>query len=145
MTEVAISTISIIIAIVLNLIPAKVTSFTIMPDKEGRETIRLTKQADGGWKMTDGSKGEMGTIHVDGTKMTVKDDGKKQTVDLSDHLDIDKDTDWKKIEKVGLGGSTLKIERKPNGLDLTLRAGKKDGGSDVPVKVRWEEGKEECK
>ena len=27
-------------------------------------------------------------------------------MDLSDHLDIDKDTDWKKLKKVGMRGTT---------------------------------------
>lgn len=139
MTEAAISTFSILVAIILNLIPADVTSFTIREDVEGRETIRLTKQADGGWKMTDGSKGNpVSTIRVDGTKMTVTEDGGKRTVDLSGHLDIDKNTDWEKLEEVGIGGAALKIERKPDGLDLTIRDGNKDGERGELLKVRWE-------
>ena len=143
MTEVAISTFSIIVAMVLNLIPADVTSFTIAEGVKGRETIHLTKQADGGWKMSDGPNRDMGTIYLDGTKLTVKNDGKKQTVDLSGHLDIDKDTDWEKLKTISLKGATLKIDRKPNGLDLVLREGKKDGGRGESMKVRWEVPKKE--
>jgi hypothetical protein len=143
MTEVAISTFSIIVAMVLNLIPGGVTSFTIKDDVKGRETITLTKQADGGWKMSDGPKRDMGTIYLDGTKLTAKSDGKKQTVDLADHVDIDKDTDWKKLKTISLKGATLKIERKPNGLDLILRDGKKDDGGGERLKVRWEVPKKE--
>ena len=138
MTEVAISTFSIIVAMVLNLIPGGVTSFTIAEDVKGRETITLTKQADGGWKMSDGPKRDMGTIYLDGTKLTAKIDGKKQTVDLSDRLDIDKDADWSKLKTLKLGGTTLKIERKPNGLDLLLQNPKKDSDGGERLKVRWE-------
>ena len=143
MTEVTISCFSIIVAMVLNLIPADVTSFTIAEDVRGRETIRLTKQADGGWKMSDGPKGDMGALYVDGAKLTMKDGGKKQTVDLSDHLDIDKDTDWSKLDALKLKGATFKIERKPNGLDLRLQDAKKDEGLGKLVKVRWEKNKKE--
>ena len=139
MTELAISLFSIVAAIILNLIPSDVTRFTITEDVQGREAIHLTKQADGGWKMSGGPKGDMGTIYVDGTKLTVKDGGKKRTVDLSNHLDIDKNTNWEKIEKVDLGGATLKIDRKPDGLDLTLLEGKKDSERGELLKVRWEE------
>jgi hypothetical protein len=141
--EIAISTMSMIVAIILNLTPADVSRFTIMEDVKGRETIRLTKQADGGWKMSDGPKRDMGTIYIDGTKLTVKVGDKKQTVDLADHLDIDKDTDWKKLKKVGMRGATLKIDRKPDGLDLVLREGKKDGGRGELLKVQWKERKKE--
>jgi hypothetical protein len=141
--EIAISTMSMIVAIILNLTPADVSRFTIMEDVKGRETIRLTKQADGGWKMSDGPKRDMGTIYIDGTKLTVKVGDKKQTVDLADHLDIDKDTDWKKLEKISISGTTLKIDRKPDGLDLVLREGKKDGGGGVLLKVQCKERKME--
>ncbi len=67
-----------IAAIILNLIPADVTRFTITEGEQGKETIHLTKQADGGWKMADGPKGDMGTLYVDGSKLTVKNGGKKQ-------------------------------------------------------------------
>lgn len=132
-----------IAAIILNLIPADVTRFTITEGEQGKETIHLTKQADGGWKMADGPKGDMGTLYVDGSKLTVKNGGKKQMVDLFDRLDIDKDADWSKLKTLKLSGTTLKIERKPNGLDLRLQDAKKDEGLGKLVKVRWEKNKKE--
>ena len=73
----------------------------------------------------------------------MKTNGRTRTVDLSGHLDIDKDTDWAKLKTISLKGATLKIERKLNGLDFILRDGKKGDGREESMKVRWEVPKKE--
>lgn len=131
---------SMIIAIVLNLIPADVTSFTVEGLHEGK-VLRCTQQAGGDWILADeAGKGDRVAFRVDGTKLTMKDAGKEQTVDLADHLGIDKDADWSKIKELEIRGGALAIERKPDGLDLVFRPGKKDDADQRRIRVRWEAG-----
>lgn len=129
---------SLILAIVLNLVPPDVKSFTVEGLREG-ETIRCTKQAGGDWRVID-EAGQVDRVafHVDGTKLTVKDDGDKQTMDLADHLGIEKDADWSKIETINIGDGSITIERRPDGLDLAFRPEKNDDAKQKRIRVRWE-------
>ena len=137
MTPVAILPLfSLIIAIVLNLIPADVTSFTVESE---RATLRCTKQAGGDWILADESgRGNRVAFHVDGTKVTMKEAEKEQTVDLGDHLGIDKDADWSKIKTFNIRDNALAIERKPDGLDLVFQPERKVDANQQRIRVRWE-------
>jgi hypothetical protein len=130
--------ISLILAIVMNLIPANVTSFTVEGLDEGL-TLRCTKHDDGDWVLTDEvGKGDRVAFRVDGTKLTMKDADKEQTIDLAGQLGIDQDADWSKIEELKIRGNVLAIERKPDGLDLVFRPEKKDDAKPQRFRVRWE-------
>lgn len=138
MTQVAVNMIYLILAIVMNLIPANVTSFTVEGLDEGL-TLRCTKQDNGDWLLTDeAGKGDRVAFRVDGTKLTMKEGGKEQTVDLAGHLGIDKDADWSKIKTFNIGGNALAIERKPDGLDLVFQPEKNDDAKQQKIRVRWE-------
>lgn len=130
--------ISLILAIVMNLIPANVTSFTVEGLDEGL-TLRCTKQDDGDWVLTDeAGKGDRVAFRVDGTKLTMKDVGKEQTIDLAGQLGLDEDADWSKIKELKIRGSKLVIERKPDGLDFVFGPEKNDDATPERIRVRWE-------
>ena len=60
---------SIILAIVLNLIPANVTSFTV-DGRDERETLRCTKQAGGDWiRINEARRDRVVAFRVNGTKL----------------------------------------------------------------------------
>ena len=130
--------ISLILAIVMNLIPANVTSFTVEGLDEGL-TLRCTKHDDGDWVLTDEvGKGDRVAFRVDGTKLTMKDADKEQTIDLAGQLGIDQDADWSKIEELKIRGNVLAIDRKADGLDLVFRPEKKDDANQRRIRVWWE-------
>jgi hypothetical protein len=130
--------ISLILAIVMNLIPADVTSFTVEGLDEGL-TLRCTQQAGGDWLLTDeAGKGDRVAFRVDGTKLTMKDAGKEQTIDLAGQLGVDKDADWSKIKELKIRGNVLAIDRKADGLDLVFRPEKKDDANQRRIRVWWE-------
>ena len=88
---------TIILVVALNLVPADVTMFTLEM-YENHSTF--TRQADGGWNTVEYPGAGLSTFYVDGTKLTTKEDGRKDTLDLSELISIDKDTDWKKLKKI---------------------------------------------
>lgn len=116
---------SIILAIVINLIPGKVTEFTVqITDIEGGESVKMqvTKQADGGWK-AHGEKAlkDPVTYYFDSTKVTVKNGDKNTTEDLAKHLTI--------------GATPFRIQHCADGLNFLVNAEENDSRV---VKVRWE-------
>ena len=134
--EVAISLLIIIVTIVLNLIPAEVNRFTVESIEE-EESIRFTKQDNGSWKAVVGEQEEKFTIRVKGTECTLSEGERTQTIDLADHLGINKKTDWENLKTLKIRGGSVEIGRKPEGFDLLFRDDVK-GREDYRVKVRWE-------
>ena len=135
--EAAVSTLSMIVTVVLNLIPAEMNAFTVEA-VDDRESIHFDRQADGCWKATFDAGRESITYSVDGTKLTATDGGKPQTVDLAGHLGTDQDTDWSKLEELNFReGASMVIERDPEGLALVFKAGKKVEREEHRVSVRW--------
>ena len=135
--EVNVPTMTIIVAIVLNLIPAEMNAFTmeILGDEQ---TLRYDKQADGGWKVAFDGGRETATFYVDGTKLTTMDGGKPQTVDLAGHLGTDQDTDWSKLKELNFRErASVVIERDPEGLGLVFQPGNNVERQEHRVTVRW--------
>ena len=130
------SILAILVVVVLNLVPSNVTTFNMQMNEN--DTIRFTRQSDGGWNAVKLPKNDLGTFYVDGAKLTMKGEGKKYTQDISTMLGVDKDTDWKKLKEVKFGDSPLQIERKEDGLDLILTEKDGDRETKQTFKVRWD-------
>lgn len=128
---------AILVVVVLNLVPADVTTFTMQMNPA--ETMRFTKQGDGGWSAIKLPRGDdLGTFYVDGTKLTMKGEGKERTQDLAKILGVDEGFDWKEMKAVKLGATPVQVERQSNGLDFVLREKKEDSPAKPTFKVRWD-------
>ncbi len=113
------SLIEILIVIALNVFPADVESFTIRHPGEN-DAIRLTRQADGGWRML---PDEIGAVfHVEGGNLTVKAGEREHTRDFAELLGIPEGADWSTLESVEIGGgaAAIRIEHVRDGFDLVL-------------------------
>jgi hypothetical protein len=126
----------ILLVAVLNLIPARVTTFTMAAD--GTQTIRFTKQADGGWKGVQLPTEGIGTFYVAGTKLTTKENGKESSMYLAKMLGVEEKTNWSKLKEIKVGSTARQIERKANGVDFVLKEKKGDSTLTMTWKVRWE-------
>ena len=131
---------SFLLVVVLNVIPADVTTFTMERSENDtiRDTIRFTKQADGGWKALKLPNTDLGTLSVDGTKVTMDFEGKKHTTDLAKILGLDEGTDWKTLKEIKVGSLPIQIERKTNQLNFIIQTEKK-GDTEIKrtIKVQW--------
>lgn len=129
------SVLPMLIAVVLNLVPGEVTTFTM--EVEEREIMHFTKQADGGWKARSQPDHDLGTFYVDGAKLTNKRDGKEQTQDLSRMLGVGKDTSWMKLKTFRFGDAKISIVHKENGLDFNFRERRGTKVINETWPVRW--------
>ncbi len=127
---------AILIVVVLNLVPADVTTFTMQMNEN--ETLRFTKQAEGGWNAVELPKDDLGTFYVDGTKLTMKGEDREHTQNLAKMLGVDEDVDWKELKEIKLGAAPVQIERKKNGLDFILTAKREGSETKRTFKVRWD-------
>ena len=130
--------VSIFMLVVINTLPAEVDTFTLT-GLDG-EILRLTKQADGGWKVVEPADKKMGTFYVKGTKITIKrEDGedKEFSQDLAEMLGVDEKTDWKKLTEIKTEDLTVKIKRQKNGIDFVIKAGDEGDESEQVLKARW--------
>jgi hypothetical protein len=121
------SLLPIILALVLNIIPAEATDFTIQI-AEGDDSIELQfkKQEDGGWESQLGQAGkEPSTYYISGTKLTVKNSGKTSENDLAKHLTI--------------GATLFKVRHRADGLEFLVKEEEKDSRV---VRARWKLEKE---
>jgi len=132
---------AILLVAVLNLIPADVSTFTMVMHET--ETIRFTKQADGGWNAVELPKDDLGTFYVDGGKLTMKGEGKQSTTDISAVLGVNSETDWQKLTELKLGAVPIQIQRQENGFDFVLT--QKNGDSEIKktFTVRWDTAKDQ--
>ncbi len=130
---------AILLVAVLNLVPADVSTFTMVMHEN--ETIRFTKQADGGWNAVELPKDDLGTFYVDGTKLTMKGEGKTHTQDLATMLGVNSKTDWSKIKELKMGGTPIQIQRKKSGIDFVLSHKKEDEVISRTFKVSWDSKK----
>ena len=121
------SLLSIILAIVLNIIPAEVTEFSVqIADGDDTIVMQFEKQEGGGWK-SQGGRGvkDPSTYYISGTKLTVKTSRKTSENDLAKHLTI--------------GATPFKVRHRANGLDFLVTEEEKDSRV---VRVRWKLEKE---
>ena len=126
---------AILLVAVLNLIPADVSTFTMVMHEN--EAIRFTKQDDGGWAGIKRPGNDIGVFYVNGTKLTIKGDGKSYTQDIAKILGVDDNTDWSQIKAITLGRRPFQIERNKSGVDFIFNE-KKDGKTNAQVfKVQW--------
>lgn len=124
-----------LLVVILNLIPADVSTFTMGMD--GNNVIRFTKQADGGWNAVELPDDDLGIIHVDGAVLTMKGEGREKTQDLSKMLGVGAATDWKKLKEIKFGSDLLQIQRKANGFDLILMEANGERELKHAAAVRW--------
>ncbi|QQL44803.1 hypothetical protein [Sulfuriroseicoccus oceanibius] len=133
----ATSLFSLILVIILNIVPADVSSFTVQAPEAG-QPMHFTKQDDGGWLAKMGPGDEEATFLVKGTEITIKSEGDERSQDMGPLLGLDADTDWHKLEEVALGGGTIRIKRVDNGVDFALEDNEGKSVEDAgTVKVRW--------
>jgi len=127
---------AILLVAVVNLIPADVSTFTMVMHEN--ETIRFTKQADGGWSAIELPKDSLGTFYVNGTKLTMKGEGKTHTQDFAKVLGVDGKTDWSQLKAITLGHRPVQIDRKKSGIDFILSEKKEGKISTRTFKVHWD-------
>lgn len=113
---------TIIIAIVVNLLPPGVAEFTLRIT-EGNDEVRVhvEKQEDQGWTAgNEDAPDAFGTFHVEGSSVTVQSRDGKTTQDLSKYLTV--------------GATPFTIRHHPEGLDFLVNTGE---SGPRQVHARW--------
>jgi hypothetical protein len=129
------SIISILLVAALNLLPAGVKEFTLTPPDE--KALHFALQADGGWKGLKKGQTNGPTFYLDGTQLTMKNEGKEFASDLGPVLGVNAGTVWKEVKELKIGADLIGIERQADGVDFTNTS--KNGEKEVTrrFKVRW--------
>jgi hypothetical protein len=127
-----------IFVMILNLIPADISSFTITGAND--RNSRFTKQSDGYWHLTDPREPSLEPFYVSGTKVTIKKGSNEQTFDMAKAPGIAQNMDWKSLKEIKLNGVLFDIQQKADGLDLIPKEGEAKHIKPLPqtiLKVRW--------
>jgi hypothetical protein len=126
------TTLAVFVGIVLNLIPADASTFTMqMKGGDKGVTIQFTKQADGGWKGIHQGEREasLRVFYLAGTKVACKVGDKEETEDLAKVIGVDEKTQWKDLKKVNLRSIPVDIEHEASGLNFISK--------ELTIQVRW--------
>jgi hypothetical protein len=130
-----VSILVVVLVATVNMMPADVDTFTVTaPDEESKSvTIRITKLADGGWKVVEPAEEKLGTFYVKGTVFTTRYEDEDVTLDLAEMLGVDENTDWKTLTEI----KTIKIKNQENGIDFVIKPGDEGDESELVFKARW--------
>ena len=126
---------AVLVVAAVKLIPEGTEQFTLQ--MHPRETIQFTKQADGGWKVVELPNDDFGVYYIDGMKLRTKAEGKEHTQDMSFALELPEKPDWKTLERFGLGGQAIKVERKERGINFVASIPGREGTRKRTYILKW--------
>ena len=129
---------TIILLISLNLAPQNATEITIKIPNE-KESIVLVKDKNGIWTV----KGEGVLCSATSTKFTFQQGENKQTVSITEHINLKGEIDWKNVKKFSMPKDMIDVQITKSKNGVTVLCSKKGESKKEKIEITWKISKKE--